>query len=149
MLAEAGAAGPSCPVVEEDDAVHTAATVERLAEVWGVFARPSGATTTCSSSARGPRASPRPCTGPRTGSRRPSPRPTCPGGQAGYTSMIENFFGFLEGIGGAELARLAGRQAERFGAELLILNGVVRGHLKADAMPVLELASGDRSAPTS
>src|SRR5256886_10286824 len=28
------------------------------------------------------------------------------------TAMIENFFGFPDGIGGAELARLAGRQAE-------------------------------------
>ena len=36
-----------------------------------------------------------------------------PGGQASYTSLIENFFGFPEGIGGAELARLAGRQAEQ------------------------------------
>jgi len=38
--------------------------------------------------------------------------------------MIENFFGFPDGIGGAELARLAGRQAERFGAELMLLRGV-------------------------
>jgi thioredoxin reductase (NADPH) len=47
--------------------------------------------------------------------------------------MIENFFGFPDGIGGAELARLAARQAERFGAELNLLNGVKgsrldRGH---------------------
>ena len=49
----------------------------------------------------------------------------------------------MDPIGGAELSRLAGRQAERFGAELLILNGVVRGHLKAGATPVVELASGD------
>ena len=48
-----------------------------------------------------------------------------PGGQASHTSMIENFFGFPDGIGGAELARLAGRQAERFGAELVLLRGVV------------------------
>jgi hypothetical protein len=27
--------------------------------------------------------------------------------------MIESFFGFVEGIGGAELSRLAGRQALR------------------------------------
>jgi thioredoxin reductase (NADPH) len=66
-----------------------------------------------------------------------------PGGQASYTSMIENFFGFVEGIGGAELSRLAGRQAERFGAELLILNGVVKGHLTTGVMPVAELSSGD------
>ncbi|MEA2426126.1 MAG: thioredoxin reductase, partial [Thermoleophilaceae bacterium] len=50
-----------------------------------------------------------------------------PGGQASHTSMIENFFGFPDGIGGAELARLAGRQAENFGAELLIRRGLV-GH---------------------
>ena len=37
-----------------------------------------------------------------------------PGEQASHTSMIENFFGFPEGIGGAELARMAGRQAEKF-----------------------------------
>src|SRR5206468_4153913 len=43
---------------------------------------------------------------------------------ASYTAMIENFFGFTDGIGGAELARLAGRQAERFGAELMLLRGV-------------------------
>ena len=47
-----------------------------------------------------------------------------PGGQASHTSMIENFFGFPDGIGGAELCRLAGRQAERFGAELVMLRGV-------------------------
>src|SRR5919197_2743907 len=47
-----------------------------------------------------------------------------PGGQASYATMIENFFGSPEGIGGAELARLAGRQAERFGAELMLLRGV-------------------------
>ena len=48
-----------------------------------------------------------------------------PGGQASHTSLIENFFGFPDGIGGAELARLAGRQAERFGAELVLLRGVI------------------------
>jgi thioredoxin reductase (NADPH) len=47
-----------------------------------------------------------------------------PGGQASHTSLIENFFGFPDGIGGAELARLAGRQAERFGAELTLMRGV-------------------------
>jgi thioredoxin reductase (NADPH) len=50
-----------------------------------------------------------------------------PGGQAGHTSMIENFFGFPEGIEGAALARLAARQAQSFGAELQILRGVSKG----------------------
>ena len=50
-----------------------------------------------------------------------------PGGQASHTSLIENFFGFPGGIGGAELARRAGRQAQSFGADLVLLRGVV-GH---------------------
>ena len=51
-----------------------------------------------------------------------------PGGQASHTSLIENFFGFPDGIGGAELARSAGRQAERFGAEVMVMRGVEGSH---------------------
>jgi thioredoxin reductase (NADPH) len=58
-----------------------------------------------------------------------------PGGQASYTAMIENFFGFPDGIGGAELARLAGRQAERFGAELLLMRGVKGSRINAHDEP--------------
>jgi thioredoxin reductase (NADPH) len=43
--------------------------------------------------------------------------------------MIENFFGFPEGIGGAELARKAGRQAEKFGAEIMVLRGAIGSRL--------------------
>src|SRR3989442_8753282 len=39
-----------------------------------------------------------------------------PGGQAGSSSLIENFFGFPTGIGGSELTWLAQLQAYRFGA---------------------------------
>ncbi len=39
-----------------------------------------------------------------------------PGGQAGSSSFIENFFGFPTGIGGGELTWLAQLQAYRFGA---------------------------------
>jgi thioredoxin reductase (NADPH) len=43
-----------------------------------------------------------------------------PGGQAGTTSMIENYLGFPGGISGAELANRAVAQARRFGAEILL-----------------------------
>src|SRR5260370_3250611 len=43
-----------------------------------------------------------------------------PGGQAGTTSMIENYLGFPTGISGSELATRAVVQARRFGAELLL-----------------------------
>lgn len=43
-----------------------------------------------------------------------------PGGQAGTTSMIENYLGFPNGISGSELATRATSQARRFGAEILL-----------------------------
>ena len=41
------------------------------------------------------------------------------GGQAGITQMLDNFPGFDEGIPGAEFAERLGRQARRFGVEIL------------------------------
>ena len=49
-----------------------------------------------------------------------------PGGQAGTTSLIENYLGFPTGISGSELATRAVVQARRFGAELLLARPVVR-----------------------
>jgi len=43
-----------------------------------------------------------------------------PGGQAGTTSMIENYLGFPQGISGSELATRATAQARKFGAEVLL-----------------------------
>jgi thioredoxin reductase (NADPH) len=43
-----------------------------------------------------------------------------PGGQAGQSSLIENYLGFPKGISGSDLARRAFTQASRFGAEILV-----------------------------
>jgi thioredoxin reductase (NADPH) len=48
-----------------------------------------------------------------------------PGGQAGTTSMIENYLGFPQGISGGELATRATAQARRFGAEILLARRLV------------------------
>ena len=66
-----------------------------------------------------------------------------PGGQASHTSLIENFFGFPGGIGGAELARLAGRQAEGFGAELVFLRGVTGSERLPDGFRI-EIEGGQK-----
>src|SRR5271170_3029027 len=42
-----------------------------------------------------------------------------PGGQAGMSSRIENYLGFPTGLSGADLARRAMVQAQRFGVEIL------------------------------
>jgi thioredoxin reductase (NADPH) len=49
-----------------------------------------------------------------------------PGGQAGTTSMIENYLGFPNGISGSELATRAVAQAGRFGAEILLARPLTR-----------------------
>ena len=48
-----------------------------------------------------------------------------PGGQAGTTSMIDNYLGFPDGISGSELARRASAQARSFGAEILLARRLV------------------------
>jgi thioredoxin reductase (NADPH) len=49
------------------------------------------------------------------------------GGQAGSSPKIENYLGFPGGISGADLAHRARKQADRFGAEILIAREGVRG----------------------
>ena len=143
VLALAGARGAALPVVIDGDTVHAHATVESLADAWTstrgreVALRPDDR-----------RRRPRRARGRGVRRlRRPSTavaEEDVPGGQASHTSLIENFFGFVEGIGGAELARLAGRQAERFGAELLILNGMVGSHFAPGEPARGRLSSGDQ-----
>lgn len=48
-----------------------------------------------------------------------------PGGQAGLSEAIENYLGFPDGVRGSELAERAARQADRFGAEVVVAREVV------------------------
>ena len=48
-----------------------------------------------------------------------------PGGQAGLSEAIENYLGFPDGLRGSELAERASRQAQRFGAEMIVAREVV------------------------
>lgn len=64
-----------------------------------------------------------------------------PGGQAGTSSMIENYPGFPSGIGGAELARRASFQAQRFGTELVSPQDVVALRVEGPTK-IVTLASG-------
>ncbi|KZE42880.1 NAD(P)/FAD-dependent oxidoreductase [Microbacterium sp. T32] len=65
------------------------------------------------------------------------------GGQAGSSSLIENYLGFPNGISGAELADHARQQAVRFGAEFVLMReGVDRTFRDHDVRAVL--ADGSR-----
>jgi thioredoxin reductase (NADPH) len=66
-----------------------------------------------------------------------------PGGQAGSSSKIENFFGFPTGITGHNLTSRAYVQAQKFGAKVIVASGASR--LDCDQRPyVLETADGQR-----
>jgi thioredoxin reductase (NADPH) len=143
VLAKAGATGAELPVLVDGDTIHAGATVQRIAEDWNVFARPKRSHYDLFIVGAGPAGLAAAVYGASDGLSTAVAEADLPGGQAGYTSMIENFFGFVEGIGGAELARKAGRQAEQFGAELLILNGVVGSRLGHGKPPLAILSSGE------
>ena len=145
VLDRAGAREAALPVVLDGDVVYAGATVERLAEDWKVFARPKRSHYDLFIVGAGPAGLAAAVYGASDGLATAVSEADLPGGQASYTSMIENFFGFEQGIGGAELARKAGRQAEGFGAELLILNGVVDARLVLGEPPVAILSSGEQA----
>jgi thioredoxin reductase (NADPH) len=65
-----------------------------------------------------------------------------PGGQAGMSSRIENYLGFPVGLSGADLARRAVVQAQRFGVEILAPQEVV-GVRKEGPYRIIKLADGN------
>jgi thioredoxin reductase (NADPH) len=64
-----------------------------------------------------------------------------PGGQAGTSSRIENYLGFPAGLSGAELARRAVAQAQRFGVEILNPQEA-KGLRREDPYRIISLSDG-------
>jgi thioredoxin reductase (NADPH) len=67
---------------------------------------------------------------------------SAPGGQAGVTERFDNYPGFPDGVGGAELAERMTQQAQRYGVEILQAVGVTRIERDSPMMRV-ELSTGD------
>jgi thioredoxin reductase (NADPH) len=63
------------------------------------------------------------------------------GGQAGTSSMIENYLGFPAGVTGSDLAQRATSQAKKFGAEVLA-GQPVTGLRRQDPYRIVTLADG-------
>ena len=141
LLAEHGLADADLPLVVEEDAVLRNASVERLAEAWGESEPPPKVDYDLAIVGAGPAGLAAAVYAASDGLSTIVLERDVPGGQASHTSKIENFFGFPGGIGGAELARLAGRQAEGFGAHLSLLRPVVRSGHDGDVFEI-EVAGG-------
>ena len=142
VLAEHGLTDAAAPVVIDGDDVFERATVQALAEAWGVGRPPSRGHYDLAIVGAGPAGLAAAVYAASDGLATVVIETDVPGGQASYTSLIENFFGFVDGIGGAELARRAGRQAEKFGAEIVMLRGVVDGSVDGSGMTTLTVDGG-------
>jgi thioredoxin reductase (NADPH) len=142
LLAARGATGVRTPALIDGADVIGAVTVAALADAWRMSEPPSRAHYDLAIVGAGPAGLAAAVYGASDGLSTVLIEADVPGGQASHTSLIENFFGFVEGIGGAELARLAGRQAERFGAELILQRGVVDTSITAAGQERLTLAGG-------
>ncbi|HKP17451.1 MAG TPA: NAD(P)/FAD-dependent oxidoreductase [Gaiellaceae bacterium] len=136
FLAELGLVDPPLPVLVDAGEVHTAATVESIAKAWHHLDPPRRSHYDLVVIGAGPAGLAAAVYAASDGLSTIVFERDVPGGQASHTSLIENFFGFPEGIGGAELARRAGRQAEQFGAEVMVLQGVLGSTVSAPDEPV-------------
>jgi thioredoxin reductase (NADPH) len=65
-----------------------------------------------------------------------------PGGQAGVTERFDNYPGFPDGVGGAELAERMTRQAERYGVEILQAVGATKV-TRDEPMIRVDLSTGE------
>lgn len=70
------------------------------------------------------------------------------GGQAGTSSLIENYMGFPQGISGASLAERARQQAVKFGAELIMMGEGVEAAFRDNRIHV-RMADGSRMVAKS
>jgi thioredoxin reductase (NADPH) len=137
------------PVLVDGDQIHTDTSVEKIAVAWGGLQPPKRTHYDFVVIGAGPAGLAAAVYAASDGLKTMVSDRDVPGGQASYTAMIENFFGFPEGIGGAELARLAGRQAERFGAELILLRGVEGSRMTGHYDDPVELILDDGSEVTA
>jgi thioredoxin reductase (NADPH) len=101
------------------------ATVEDVAEGLGLVSAPSLSEYDLTILGAGPAGLAAAVYGASEGLRTVAVEAVAPGGQAGTTSMIENYLGFPQGVSGSELATRANAQARRFGAEILLARRLV------------------------
>lgn len=142
LLAARDATGTAMPALIDGDRVIAGVTVASLADAWQMSAPPSRPHYDVAIVGAGPAGLAAAVYAASDGLSTVLIEADVPGGQASHTALIENFFGFVDGIGGAELARRAGRQAERFGAELILQRGVTGATITATGGERLTLAGG-------
>ena len=126
LLKVAGVEDDRLPVVLlEDGTVLERPTVLEIAERLGVAGRPASDHYDLVIVGGGPAGLAAAVYGASEGLRTVMVEREAPGGQAGQSSLIENYLGFPNGLSGSDLARRATDQARRLGAELLSIQDAV------------------------
>jgi thioredoxin reductase (NADPH) len=126
LLTVAGVPEDRLPVaLLEDGTVLERPSVLELAERLGVAAQPESDHYDLVIVGGGPAGLAAAVYGASEGLRTVMVEREAPGGQAGQSSLIENYLGFPAGLSGSDLTRRATDQARRLGAELLTVQDAV------------------------
>jgi thioredoxin reductase (NADPH) len=113
ILAAHGATELELPVLIDGENVLAGATSERLADAWLLHNAPSRSSYDLAIVGAGPAGLAAAVYAASDGLSTLVLESDLPGGQASHTSLIENFFGFPDGIGGAELLVMRGVTGSR------------------------------------
>jgi thioredoxin reductase (NADPH) len=142
LLARHGIVEARLPVVVDGERVFEAATLGALLEAWGFSLVPRHAGYDIAVVGGGPAGLAAAMYAASAGFSTVLVERDIPGGQAAHTSLIENYLGFPEGIEGSRLLRLAGRQTERFGGEIVMLSEVTAHDRDGDGRARFTLQGG-------
>ena len=142
LFARHGIVEPRLPVVVDGERVFEAATLGALLEAWGFSQTPRHASYDTAVVGGGPAGLAAAMYAASAGFSTVLVERDVPGGQAAHTSVIENYLGFPEGVTGSRLLRLAGRQTEGFGGEIVMLREVTTLDQDADGSVRFTLEGG-------
>ncbi|MFL5826754.1 MAG: FAD-dependent oxidoreductase [Thermoleophilaceae bacterium] len=149
LLAVAGVAEDGLPVaLLEDGSVLERPTVLELAERLGVAGQPASEHYDLVIVGGGPAGLAAAVYGASEGLKTIMVEREAPGGQAGQSSLIENYLGFPAGLSGSDLARRATDQARRLGAELLTLQDATGLRVEGSGR-IVELSGGGSLSASS
>jgi thioredoxin reductase (NADPH) len=147
LLTVAGVDESGLPVaLLEDGTVLERPTILELAERLGVAVQPAGDHYDLVIVGGGPAGLAAAVYGASEGLRTVMVERDAPGGQAGQSSLIENYLGFPSGLTGSDLARRATDQARRLGAELLSVQDAVALDVGGTGRAVVLSGGGSLSA---